>query len=421
MLSQTIYTGDGLTSTYTISFNYIEKSHVKAYLNGTQTSFTWDSPTLIRLSSPPAEDVILLIKRETPTNQRLVDFETSSLTDSKTFNTEGDQEFFLSQELIDDKNSRLGQGVSLQWDAQNKQIKNLPALPVDPNDAASKHYVDKGSLDLVNAQVATAASYVYICQDKAVIATDKADIAIQAADDALLSASNAAVSETNAETFANSINPNTLIHTQASGLLNPGYTKTEVDTTFYNKTEADTLLTTFLQTSFNQQWPIGSTREWLSNTMPYGTWLILNGQSIGDASSGATARANADTESLFTYLWTNIAQTDLPIQDSTGAASTRGASAAADFAAHKRMPLIDMRDMFWRGKSASRALGSYEADEFKSHAHNYNDKYISDITPANYDWSDNNANVTDHARATGETGGTETRPKNRAVNMIIRY
>lgn len=62
-------------------------------------------------------------------------------------------------------------------------------------------------------------------------------------------------------------------------------------------------------------------------------WVMMDDKTIGDGSSGATGRANADTESLFTLLWTNISDTYAPV--STG----RGASAAADFAAHKTIAL----------------------------------------------------------------------------------
>lgn len=62
-------------------------------------------------------------------------------------------------------------------------------------------------------------------------------------------------------------------------------------------------------------------------------WVMVNDGTIGDASSGATTRANADTSALFTLLWTNFA-------DGQAAVSTgRGASAAADFAAHKTIAL----------------------------------------------------------------------------------
>jgi microcystin-dependent protein len=84
--------------------------------------------------------------------------------------------------------------------------------------------------------------------------------------------------------------------------------------------------------------PSGSVAEYPFSTAPSG-WVLENGQTIGDAVSGATSRANADTSALFTLLWGQYSNTTLPIQDSTGAASTRGASAANDFSAHKRLPL----------------------------------------------------------------------------------
>lgn len=72
-------------------------------------------------------------------------------------------------------------------------------------------------------------------------------------------------------------------------------------------------------------------------------WIFTDGKTIGNASSGATGRANADTINLFTLLWDSTTNIEFPIQDSTGGASTRGASAAADFAANKRFPLPDVR------------------------------------------------------------------------------
>jgi hypothetical protein len=70
-------------------------------------------------------------------------------------------------------------------------------------------------------------------------------------------------------------------------------------------------------------------------------------RSVGDASSGGTAWASADASAIFAYLWTHFANSELPIQDSTGATipdpGARGVSAAADFAAHRRMPLPDPR------------------------------------------------------------------------------
>lgn len=90
---------------------------------------------------------------------------------------------------------------------------------------------------------------------------------------------------------------------------------------------------------------VGSIRSSFHASAPAG-YLALAGGTIGDASSSATF-AGADYEDLFTHLWNNLANTEAPV--STG----RGASAAADFAAHKRLTLPDMRQRFPIGKSAA--------------------------------------------------------------------
>lgn len=95
---------------------------------------------------------------------------------------------------------------------------------------------------------------------------------------------------------------------------------------------------------------------WSASTAPTG-WVRCNGRTIGNASSGATERANADTENLFTHLWNNHADSVLAVSGG------RGASAAADYAANKTIALFDIRsaavigtdDM---GNSAAGRLGT---------------------------------------------------------------
>jgi hypothetical protein len=95
--------------------------------------------------------------------------------------------------------------------------------------------------------------------------------------------------------------------------------------------ESDTLAT---QTQVRRYVPTGTVMSgYYGATAPAG-FLFVDGKTIGDAASGGTARANADCEDLFTILW-NI--TSLTV--STG----RGASAAADWAAHKTIALPDHR------------------------------------------------------------------------------
>lgn len=94
--------------------------------------------------------------------------------------------------------------------------------------------------------------------------------------------------------------------------------------------------------------PTGVVQGFRLTTAPAG-WIKENGGTVGNAVSGGTTRANADTEALFTLLWQQFSNTILPIQTSGGVITTRGVSAAADFAANKRMPLFDSRSQFHRG------------------------------------------------------------------------
>ncbi|UZE51129.1 hypothetical protein ONR75_11230 [Rhodopseudomonas sp. P2A-2r] len=64
-------------------------------------------------------------------------------------------------------------------------------------------------------------------------------------------------------------------------------------------------------------------------------WFICDDGTIGDASSGATTRANADTADAYAVFWGIAACT---LQDSAGVAiGSKGASAAADYALHRRL------------------------------------------------------------------------------------
>lgn len=75
--------------------------------------------------------------------------------------------------------------------------------------------------------------------------------------------------------------------------------------------------------------------KWRYGTGVHSGWVRFAGRTIGSATSGATERANADTQTLFEYLWT----ADANLSVSTG----RGLSAAADWAANKTLTLPDAR------------------------------------------------------------------------------
>lgn len=88
----------------------------------------------------------------------------------------------------------------------------------------------------------------------------------------------------------------------------------------------------------NNGWSTGDTKESFADTADTG-WVIMDDGTIGDATSGATTRANADTKDLFELLWANVTNAYCPIYDSSGVISTRGATSTLDFDAHKRLRL----------------------------------------------------------------------------------
>lgn len=73
-------------------------------------------------------------------------------------------------------------------------------------------------------------------------------------------------------------------------------------------------------------------------------WVLAAGGTIGDASSGATTRANADTASLWTLLYTSWPDAQAPVSGG------RRTGAAVDFNAHKTIRLPDLRGRVAAGK-----------------------------------------------------------------------
>lgn len=120
----------------------------------------------------------------------------------------------------------------------------------------------------------------------------------------------------------------------------------------------------------------GDIEPWLFSTIKAG-WLNLNGQTIGSVASGATYAA-ADAEALFILFWNDFDNTALPILDSAGAGSTRGASAVADFAANKRLPVFNAEGLVARGTGTQSvsgnnkvgpSVGEKQADQLGAHTH----------------------------------------------------
>ncbi len=200
-----------------------------------------------------------------------------------------------------------------------------------------------------------------------------------------------------------------------------------------------------LATALAQSAPVGSVVMWLAPTAPDG-WLVLDGGTIGKTGSGATALADPSAQELFTFLWNNLDDTVLPIQDASGTPIGRGASAEDDFAANRRLPLPNGAGLVPRGTGSQAIngrnkvgpeLARAQEDQFQGHRHTVRRASNSASIAAsagsgNWAWSVNTLGGTDGTHrlvaSTFETdptygtprAGVETRASSFGVHFIIK-
>ncbi len=141
-LSKEFFSADGVGDTFAVNFSYIAEAHIKAFVDGVEdTTFTFNSPTQIKLSSVPASGTLnVLVKRVTPTAP-LTDFVDGSVLPEADLDRALEQSLFIAEETKDESDSALSEDTTGQFDAENKRIINL-ANPVNDQDAASKVYAD---------------------------------------------------------------------------------------------------------------------------------------------------------------------------------------------------------------------------------------------------------------------------------------
>lgn len=184
------------------------------------------------------------------------------------------------------------------------------------------------------------------------------------------------------------------------------------------KTVSDAAVATQAELTALKAAMVGQVGYFLASSAPSG-WIKGDGGTIGNASSGGTTRANADTAALFALYWACDATT-FPVYDSGGGASSRGANAAADYAAHKRILIEDLRGEFIRGLDdsrgvdTSRVLGSAQAGQMPSHTHTLTAGSGSSGPP---NQASVDTNATDKQRTTDATGGTSNSSENRPRNI----
>ena len=158
------YTGNGSTTTFSVTFPYIEKAHVVVTVDGTTktltTDYTFPTSSTIQFVSAPAASTTIKFTRSSNRTARLTDYQVGSTLTEATLDQDGNQTFYMAQEAIDVTENTLNLDASDLWDATSKRIINV-ATPTGTNDAATKAYVDTvaGSATAAAASEANALTY----------------------------------------------------------------------------------------------------------------------------------------------------------------------------------------------------------------------------------------------------------------------
>lgn len=189
-LSKITYTGDGLVQSFSVTFPYIIKEHIKVYLDGVlTTAYTWDSGSTILMDVVPPNDTSLLIKRVTPQTPLVVWTDGATLR-AADLNKQALQIIYICQETLD--NTAAGDGVSETAILAAAQAE-ASALAAQAAQAATEllpkdaSWITTGTFDLARIPTITAAKLdtdavtTAKIQDDAVTTAKIADGAVTAA------------------------------------------------------------------------------------------------------------------------------------------------------------------------------------------------------------------------------------------------
>lgn len=150
------YEASGSTANYTFSFPYLDTSHINVRLNGElTTAFTFLNASTIAFNTAPAENTTIEIRRVTPKDSAIVDFQDGSVLLEKDLDLLATFNLYVAQETDDLAQSGLFAGDDGTYDAEGLRIKNV-GDPLDPQDAVSKVWAESA----MTSQLAQASNLV---------------------------------------------------------------------------------------------------------------------------------------------------------------------------------------------------------------------------------------------------------------------
>tara|TARA_R100001530_G_scaffold3820_4_gene5498 strand:+ start:2538 stop:3503 length:966 start_codon:yes stop_codon:yes gene_type:complete len=98
-----IYTADGTTQTFAITFPFISRTHISVTVAGVSATFSFNNDSQITISSPTVVNGNqVIIKRSTSDTIRLVDYVDGSNLTEADLDLDSKQAFYMAQEALDE-------------------------------------------------------------------------------------------------------------------------------------------------------------------------------------------------------------------------------------------------------------------------------------------------------------------------------
>lgn len=313
-LSYVITNGNGATTNFAVPFSYLSKSHVHVYVGGVETlALTWINSSTIQITpAPPAGSQNVEIRRLTPRDQPLVDYNDGSVLFATDLDTANLQALFISQEYFEQTAEDTPSGHSIDSHTDGTPSAGVAKGTLRIYDVNSKFNAipppADGDLLIGDTADNKGARWLPKGTDGYVLEVEDATAGKISWKQGLRKLATAA---------------GDLLYATASGVM----ARLGVGTTGL------VLSSTGSAPAWEHRgFTTGDVKVTLKTVADAG-WVMMDDGTIGSSSSGATTRANADTQPLFELLWNNTADGNCAVSGG------RGASASADFSANKTIAL----------------------------------------------------------------------------------
>jgi hypothetical protein len=185
------YETDGNTANFPLTFEYLEREHVRVFVGVDQVTFTWLNASEVTPDVQPSAGDIVTIRRFTPNTERLVDYQDGGQISEKLLDKDSTQLLYISQEAFDTTQFNLSSNPLLfVVDFRGNRGINV-ADPVDDTDVVNKRHIQglQTSVDAAAASAAASLAAAQDAQDAAEAIEGLAQSAVDTADAALTVAS----------------------------------------------------------------------------------------------------------------------------------------------------------------------------------------------------------------------------------------